>query len=103
MFVLGADGVRGETPPERTKAANEALEFKCDDRETFSFRNGTQYTNYTCFGKPPIPAGNGGDGGCGGFGGDPGAFHIVALRNSTVLIQVINRTGAPRMTFLIYM
>lgn len=93
ILFVGTDGVRGKVPPTLTKADNQALGFKCDDRETFSFQNGTQYTNYTCFGKPPVPAGHGGDGGCGGFGGDPGAFHIIGLQNLTTHIKVVNRTG----------
>lgn len=76
-----------------TKAGNQALGFKCNDRQTFSFHNGTLYTNYTCLGKSGIPAGNGGDGGCGGFGGDPGVFYIIGLENSTTNIHVVNRTG----------
>lgn len=90
---IGADGVQGDTPPVLIKADNQKLGFKCNDRESFSFQNGTLYTNYTCFGKSGIPPGNGGDGGCGGFGGDPGQFFLIGLNASTVKINVINRTG----------
>lgn len=93
MNVLGADGVPGDTPPDLTIAGNKALGFECHDRQTFSFQNGTEYTNYTCIGKKGIPAGSGGDGGCGGFGGDPGVFHIIGLNNATTKINVVNRTG----------
>lgn len=99
--MVGADGVRGATPPVLIKADNQAQDFKCKDRETFSFRNGTQYTNYTCFGKSGNPPGDGGDGGCGGFGGDPGVIYIIGLKNSTTNINVINRTGKFTIFFLL--
>lgn len=91
-FVIGADGVRGDTPPLPIKADNEKLGFKCQDRQTFVFGNGTQYTNYTCLGKSGLHAGNGGNGGCGGFGGDPGRSYIVGLKNPTN-IKVYNNSG----------
>lgn len=65
-YILGADGIKGHTPPTLIKAENQAQEFNCEDRQTYSFRNGTQYTNYTCYGKNGIQAGKGGNGGCGG-------------------------------------
>lgn len=84
------------------KADNQAQGYKCEDRQTFSFQNGTQYTNYTCFGKSGIPAGKGGDGGCGGDGGDPGVFRIIGLKNSTTNINVINRTGKLEEKFIVF-